>query len=207
MSISRAGGCSVISRASAGCCRDPRGGDNYDLAGRPSVFAGPTDVLYTGIRRDLTVSPGTGGRVAVASARNLFWALDRAEEAEAVLQEAHHRVGDGAAHVELFDDRFDGKQAVTVFERTGDEVDRVGVVVEHGDDGLQKAAAELEDYDRRRVAAAAAGGRDRGLARALNSLAIVTRNSGGTERAPYGASARHTFTAPGGTHRKRSFAV
>ncbi|MFI7496422.1 5-deoxy-glucuronate isomerase [Kocuria sp. M4R2S49] len=44
------------------------GGQGYELAGRPSVFAGPTDVLYTGIRRDLTVSTGTGGRVAVASA-------------------------------------------------------------------------------------------------------------------------------------------
>lgn len=44
------------------------GGQSYDLAGRPSVFAGPTDVLYTGIRRDLTVSTPTGGRVAVASA-------------------------------------------------------------------------------------------------------------------------------------------
>ncbi|MFC4902099.1 5-deoxy-glucuronate isomerase [Kocuria oceani] len=44
------------------------GGETYDLAGRPSVFAGPTDVLYTGVRRDLTVSTATGGRVAVASA-------------------------------------------------------------------------------------------------------------------------------------------
>jgi hypothetical protein len=46
-------------------------------------------------------------------------------------------------------------------QRTGDirmsvyALQGVGVVVEHGDDGLQKAAAELEDYDRRRVAAAA----------------------------------------------------
>ncbi len=44
------------------------GGETYDLAGRPSVFSGPTDVLYTGTRRDLTVSTATGGRVAVASA-------------------------------------------------------------------------------------------------------------------------------------------
>lgn len=44
------------------------GDETYDLAGRPSVFAGPTDVLYTGVRRDLTVSTATGGRVAVASA-------------------------------------------------------------------------------------------------------------------------------------------
>jgi 5-deoxy-glucuronate isomerase len=44
------------------------GGIRYDLAGRTSVFAGPTDVLYTGIRQDLTVSTEGGGRVAVASA-------------------------------------------------------------------------------------------------------------------------------------------
>ncbi|MEX5294502.1 5-deoxy-glucuronate isomerase [Kocuria sp. CPCC 205268] len=44
------------------------GGRSYDLAGRPSVFAGPTDVLYTGVRRDLSISTATGGRVAVASA-------------------------------------------------------------------------------------------------------------------------------------------
>lgn len=44
------------------------GGTRYDLAGRTSVFAGPTDVLYTGIRQDLTVSTEGGGRVAVASA-------------------------------------------------------------------------------------------------------------------------------------------
>ncbi|EYT55119.1 5-deoxy-glucuronate isomerase [Kocuria sp. UCD-OTCP] len=52
----------------AGSFTAETGGERYDLAGRPSVFAGPTDVLYTGIRRDLTVSTATGGRVAVASA-------------------------------------------------------------------------------------------------------------------------------------------
>ncbi|MUN62559.1 5-deoxy-glucuronate isomerase [Kocuria sediminis] len=52
----------------AGSFTAETGGGTYDLAGRPSVFAGPTDVLYTGIRRDLTVSTATGGRVAVASA-------------------------------------------------------------------------------------------------------------------------------------------
>ena len=51
-----------------GAFRVETGGQGYDLAGRPSVFAGPTDVLYTGVRRDLTVSTGSGGRVAVASA-------------------------------------------------------------------------------------------------------------------------------------------
>ncbi|MBD7996219.1 5-deoxy-glucuronate isomerase [Arthrobacter sp. Sa2CUA1] len=44
------------------------GGARYDLTGRPSVFAGATDVLYTGIQQDLTLSSETGGRVAVASA-------------------------------------------------------------------------------------------------------------------------------------------
>ncbi|MGQ1837527.1 5-deoxy-glucuronate isomerase [Kocuria turfanensis] len=52
----------------AGSFTAETGGETYDLAGRPSVFAGPTDVLYTGIRRDLSVSTATGGRVAVASA-------------------------------------------------------------------------------------------------------------------------------------------
>ncbi|MDO4253688.1 MAG: 5-deoxy-glucuronate isomerase [Kocuria sp.] len=40
----------------------------YELAGRPSVFSGPTDVLYTGIERTCTISSTDGGRVAVASA-------------------------------------------------------------------------------------------------------------------------------------------
>ncbi|GAA1173732.1 5-deoxy-glucuronate isomerase [Nesterenkonia xinjiangensis] len=43
-------------------------GHRYELAGRTSVFHGPTDVLYTGIRRAATVSSAGGGRVAVASA-------------------------------------------------------------------------------------------------------------------------------------------
>lgn len=34
--------------------------------------------------------------VAMASARNLFWALDRAAEADAVLRDAEQRVGDDA---------------------------------------------------------------------------------------------------------------
>ncbi|MGX5358552.1 5-deoxy-glucuronate isomerase [Kocuria sp. KH4] len=52
----------------AGSFTAESGGETYDLGGRPSVFSGPTDVLYTGTRRDLTVSTATGGRVAVASA-------------------------------------------------------------------------------------------------------------------------------------------
>lgn len=43
--------------------------ETYELAGRASVFTGPSDVLYTGIQKPLTVSSSRGGRVAVASAR------------------------------------------------------------------------------------------------------------------------------------------
>lgn len=43
-------------------------GEAYSLAGRQSVFHGPTDVLYTGIDKALTISSNDGGRVAVASA-------------------------------------------------------------------------------------------------------------------------------------------
>jgi hypothetical protein len=39
--------------------------------------------------------------VAIASARNLFWALDRAEEADTVLQDAEQLVADGALRHEL----------------------------------------------------------------------------------------------------------
>ncbi len=39
--------------------------------------------------------------VAMASARNLFWALDRAEEADGVLQDAEQHVGDDALRHEL----------------------------------------------------------------------------------------------------------
>jgi 5-deoxy-glucuronate isomerase len=40
----------------------------YSLAGRQSVFHGPSDVLYTGIKRAVTISSHDGGRVAVATA-------------------------------------------------------------------------------------------------------------------------------------------
>ncbi|WP_258934839.1 5-deoxy-glucuronate isomerase [Nesterenkonia pannonica] len=43
-------------------------GDTYALGGRPSVFHGPSDVLYTGIETAITLSSERGGRVAVASA-------------------------------------------------------------------------------------------------------------------------------------------
>lgn len=44
------------------------GGADYALHGRASVFAGPADVLYTGVRTELTVSSDDGGRVAIATA-------------------------------------------------------------------------------------------------------------------------------------------
>jgi len=43
-------------------------GTGYVLAGRPNVFSGPSDVLYTGIGRAATVTSPGGGRVAVATA-------------------------------------------------------------------------------------------------------------------------------------------
>ncbi|NDK32513.1 5-deoxy-glucuronate isomerase [Nesterenkonia haasae] len=43
-------------------------GERYALTGRESVFHGPSDVLYTGIRTPVSLSSRHGGRVAVASA-------------------------------------------------------------------------------------------------------------------------------------------
>ena len=43
-------------------------GTEYPLAGRPSVFSGPTDVLYSGTGRAVSISSAKGGRVAVATA-------------------------------------------------------------------------------------------------------------------------------------------
>ncbi|WP_430297855.1 5-deoxy-glucuronate isomerase [Sinomonas sp. B1-1] len=40
----------------------------HSLRGRASVFAGPSDVLYTGIGRSVEISSAQGGRVAVALA-------------------------------------------------------------------------------------------------------------------------------------------
>lgn len=40
----------------------------YSLAGRQSVFHGPSDVLYTGSDKAVTISSNDGGRVAVATA-------------------------------------------------------------------------------------------------------------------------------------------
>jgi 5-deoxy-glucuronate isomerase len=43
-------------------------GQNFQLAGRASVFNGPSDVLYTGTGKSLTISSADGGRVAIATA-------------------------------------------------------------------------------------------------------------------------------------------
>lgn len=43
-------------------------GAGYSLRGRASVFAGPSDVLYTGIGKAVELSSASGGRVAVALA-------------------------------------------------------------------------------------------------------------------------------------------
>lgn len=43
-------------------------GTEYQLRGRASVFAGPSDVLYTGVDTAVVVSAPEGGRVAVALA-------------------------------------------------------------------------------------------------------------------------------------------
>ncbi|MFJ4287915.1 5-deoxy-glucuronate isomerase [Paenarthrobacter nicotinovorans] len=43
-------------------------GGTYSLAGRQSVFHGPSDVLYTGIDKAVTISSNDGGRVAIATA-------------------------------------------------------------------------------------------------------------------------------------------
>lgn len=43
-------------------------GQNFQLAGRASVFNGPSDVLYTGTGKTLTISSADGGRVAIATA-------------------------------------------------------------------------------------------------------------------------------------------
>jgi len=43
-------------------------GQDYVLTGRTSVFAGPSDVLYSGINTALRISAPTGGRVAIALA-------------------------------------------------------------------------------------------------------------------------------------------
>jgi 5-deoxy-glucuronate isomerase len=43
-------------------------GRDFQLAGRASVFSGPSDVLYTGTEKAVTISSADGGRVAIATA-------------------------------------------------------------------------------------------------------------------------------------------
>lgn len=43
-------------------------GRDFRLAGRASVFSGPSDVLYTGTEKAVTISSADGGRVAIATA-------------------------------------------------------------------------------------------------------------------------------------------
>jgi len=43
-------------------------GIDYPMAGRPSVFSGPTDVLYTGTDSEVAITSDDGGRVAIATA-------------------------------------------------------------------------------------------------------------------------------------------
>ena len=43
-------------------------GTDYPLTGRTSVFSGPSDVLYSGTERAVSISSSDGGRVAVATA-------------------------------------------------------------------------------------------------------------------------------------------
>lgn len=43
-------------------------GIKYELTGRPNVFSGPSDVLYSGTGKALTITTADGGRVAIATA-------------------------------------------------------------------------------------------------------------------------------------------
>ncbi len=52
-----------------GGCTVEVDGERYELAGRPSVFAGPTDLVYAPIGSDVTVSSAAGGRFALGTAR------------------------------------------------------------------------------------------------------------------------------------------
>ncbi|PZP65711.1 MAG: hypothetical protein DI592_24290, partial [Stenotrophomonas maltophilia] len=44
------------------------GQPSRQLAGRPCVFSGPSDVLYTGVQKAVAIGSEQGGRLAVASA-------------------------------------------------------------------------------------------------------------------------------------------
>ncbi len=52
----------------SGSCTAAVDGGDYELAGRASVFSGPSDVLYTGTDTAVTIRSADGGRVAIATA-------------------------------------------------------------------------------------------------------------------------------------------
>jgi 5-deoxy-glucuronate isomerase len=52
----------------SGAFRATVDGLDHPLAGRASVFSGPTDVLYSGTDKAVTVTSADGGRVAIATA-------------------------------------------------------------------------------------------------------------------------------------------
>jgi 5-deoxy-glucuronate isomerase len=53
----------------AGSCVVTVDGERYDVAGRPSVFAGPSDLVYAPRDATVTVSTVDGGRFALCTAR------------------------------------------------------------------------------------------------------------------------------------------
>jgi 5-deoxy-glucuronate isomerase len=59
----------VIVLPLAGSCTVAADGQRAELAGRPSVFAGVTDLAYVPLGSDLTVSTQDGGRFALCTAR------------------------------------------------------------------------------------------------------------------------------------------
>jgi 5-deoxy-glucuronate isomerase len=59
----------VIVLPLAGSCRVTVDGEQYDLAGRPSVFAGPSDLVYAPRDATVTVTTVDGGRFALCTAR------------------------------------------------------------------------------------------------------------------------------------------
>ena len=54
-----------------GAVRVTAGDVDFDLAGRPDVFAGPTDVAYVGRDQEVTLVSGSGGRFALCGARTV----------------------------------------------------------------------------------------------------------------------------------------
>ncbi|MFD1826557.1 5-deoxy-glucuronate isomerase [Mumia zhuanghuii] len=63
------GDAEVLVLALAGSCRVRCGDDELVVAGRPDVFAGPSDFIYVPRGADVTIVSENGGRFALASAR------------------------------------------------------------------------------------------------------------------------------------------